>query len=151
MCRVMGNLDDPRGFDRNLSLSAGNVGCAYWSSFVYYVLVRPANHEHDSFARMILSMQYFTKGMLFWYSYDVCIKSSRRMKSGSCAPDMVSRPVVPTGTSSHALELIPTPQAMHNRNPKMPQQAYNVDASRMSPPLQGTRPRPPEESRSPPL
>jgi hypothetical protein len=33
-----------------------NVGGAYWSSFQYCVLVRPANHGHDLFAGMILHM-----------------------------------------------------------------------------------------------
>jgi hypothetical protein len=95
-----------------------NVGGAYWSSFQYYVLVRPANHEHDLFAGMNQHMQYFIESMLFGTRMVLCIKSSRRMKSGSCAPDMVSRPVVvPLPLNSFQLHKLCTP-----RNPKMPQQ-----------------------------
>jgi hypothetical protein len=87
-----------------------NVGCAYWSSFLYYVLVRSANQEHDLFTRMVLNMQCFTKMYAFWYSHDILYKVVAENEIGIMRPGY--------GISLHrppALELSPTPQAMHTK------------------------------------
>ena len=153
MCCVLGNLDDPRGFDRNLSLSASEKRRVRLLVELSLLRARKANQnrEHNRTTRTRSKGVFPQMVCLFDTRMTFCIKSSRRIESGSCAPDMVSRPVCPLAFPCLWTHYNSTSYAHHAVNPKTPQQAYIVDASRMSPPRRGTRHRPPEEFRSPPL